>query len=144
LNSSAVGPIVGPTVETGDLADRPNAGVAEGTSNRSSIAAAAAADAGIDDDVQAVLDRAIAARKYAEHIAEGGSLDGSSTTATTTAAASENQWQQKQPLNVTRQSAAAQKGSLADPRQYFGGLDTSATAVNKLGELCNSVLLLMC
>jgi hypothetical protein len=122
---------VGTTVET--AAGEPFAVVEDASSSSSAAAAdAAAADAGIDADVQAVLDRAIAARKYAEHIAEGGSLDASSTTATTTAAS--DQQLQQQLLSATRQPAAAQKGSLADPRQYFGGLDTAATAGSRLGE----------
>jgi hypothetical protein len=144
-NSTTVGTTVGstvdPTVETATVdpfairfdlrGDQPSTDVnAEGISSSSAAADAAAADAAADDDVQAVLERAIAARKYAEHIAEGGSLDGSSTTATVTT----DQRLQKQPLSVTRQSAAAQKGSLADPRQYFGGLDTTSTAGSRLGE----------
>eukprot|EP00953_Heterococcus_sp_UTEX-ZZ885_P008282 4976-Heterococcus_DN1.PRE.1 len=127
LNFSAAGK----AVET--AAGEPFAVVEDANSSSSAAAAAAApaaADAGIDADVQAVLDRAIAARKYAEHIAEGGSLDGSSTTATTTATS--DQRLQKQPLSATCQLAAAQKGSLADPRQYFGGLDTAATAGSRL------------
>jgi hypothetical protein len=44
-------------------------------------------------------------------------------------------------LSATRQLAAAQKGSLADPRQYFGGLDTAATAGSRLGKSYLEVLL---